>query len=333
MGSTSLIEETVISGNHNQMWTNWEPARINPRRDLVGFMRKMKDRGIYAGLSSWYRLDENKREHLVRCPDDYARIWIETLDFLVEHDLLDMAVWVDLCNEFPRPAWAIGPASDIFDIDLIGGSDSKDIAYFALAAPWSDRVVSRLNEYLTQPIKKIRQRYPQLKYTFSFAAMSPEQRNVLNLSEFDLLEPHIWAVEDKTLIEKTKFLEGLNGDYPFATLEHMKLWITQYQENKDLVRVSLCQLTSAWAALADKLQLPLITSECWATLIFEDLFHAGALGEWETIKDGAEVGIQLALEKGWQGIATSNFCEPHFEGIWNDIGWHKEMTSLINQAK
>ena len=54
-----------------------------------------------------------------------------------------------------------------------------------------------------------------------------------------------------------------------------------------------------------------------------------AVGEWDWFKQVAEVGVRLALEKGWQGICTSNFCQPHFEGRWKDVAWHRRLTDLI----
>jgi hypothetical protein len=40
----------------------------------------------------------------------------------------------------------------------------------------------------------------------------------------------------------------------------------------------------------------------------------------------------MAIDKGWQGIATRNFCEPHFEGMWRDLAWHREWTSRIRRG-
>ena len=31
-------------------------------------------------------------------------------------------------------------------------------------------------------------------------------------------------------------------------------------------------------------------------------------------------------------IATSNFCEPQFVGLWRDKAWHQRMTSIIKNA-
>jgi hypothetical protein len=64
-------------------------------------------------------------------------------------------------------------------------------------------------------------------------------------------------------------------------------------------------------------------------VLYEDISPNGEAGEWDWFKEVAEVGVEMAIEKGWQGICTSNFCQPHFEGMWRDVAWHRRMTDLI----
>jgi hypothetical protein len=297
-------------------------------------MRKMKERDLYAGLSSWYRFDEHQRELLVKSPADYARIWIETLDVLAEADLLDIVVWVDLCNEFLLPFWCIGPSAEILGTKIQSQWTTILSGFAALSGPWDPEIVPRINRYLTEPIVRIRERYPRLKYTFSFAgALAPEKIAMLDLSAFDLLEPHIWAVQEPELAAGSGFDQALMGPYPYAVFEHMQKWISQHEKNRDAIRQSLESLVGRWAAVARDRGLPLITSECWSTIVWEDLLHAGALGEWQPIKRDAELGVDLAIENGWSGIATSNFCEPHFEGMWRDIAWHRRMADRIRGGR
>ncbi len=51
--------------------------------------------------------------------------------------------------------------------------------------------------------------------------------------------------------------------------------------------------------------------------------------EWEWVKDVCAEGTRMAAERGWAGICTSNFCQPHFRGMWNDTAWHRDLTSRI----
>jgi len=70
-------------------------------------------------------------------------------------------------------------------------------------------------------------------------------------------------------------------------------------------------------------------TEAWGPINYDEVTPGGTGGEWDWVKDIAEHGVRMPSERGWQGICTSNFCQPHFEGMWADVGWHKRMTDLI----
>jgi hypothetical protein len=40
----------------------------------------------------------------------------------------------------------------------------------------------------------------------------------------------------------------------------------------------------------------------------------------------------MAIDKGWWGICTHNFAQPHFEGMWSDVAWHQEQTARIKRS-
>ena len=84
-----------------------------------------------------------------------------------------------------------------------------------------------------------------------------------------------------------------------------------------------------WAEWGRKNNLPLFTTEAWGPINYDDVTQDGTGGEWDWVKDIAEQGVRMASERGWKGICTSNFCQPHFEGMWADIAWHRRITNLI----
>ena len=56
--------------------------------------------------------------------------------------------------------------------------------------------------------------------------------------------------------------------------------------------------------------------------------------KWDWVKDLCEIGVETSAATGqWVAIATSNFCEPQFVGMWRDKEWHKRMTTIIKEAK
>jgi hypothetical protein len=51
------------------------------------------------------------------------------------------------------------------------------------------------------------------------------------------------------------------------------------------------------------------------------------------VKELCAVGVERAASTGqWLAMATSNFCEPQFVGMWRDVGWHQRLTRIIKSA-
>ena len=73
---------TILPQTPLFMWGNHAPVEVEPRAALVEFITKVRDRGMNVGLSTWFNDDSLHRAATVATPDDYARIWRETLDHL-----------------------------------------------------------------------------------------------------------------------------------------------------------------------------------------------------------------------------------------------------------
>jgi len=341
----SKEEFVMLPIDDHFMWGNHEEVSINPRKDVVEFMKKCKQRDISVGLSSWYNDDTDHRKFMVKSPADYSRIWNETLTLLDDAGLLDIVVWVDLCNEFPLPGWAAYAFADIFGKQEV--STDTWAAFTSMGGPWSDKTVRRFGEYFTESIEGVRKNFPRLKYTFSLITLGAEKiMNNVDTSAFDLLEPHIWTTDDSEWMKDSgmmKVNEGEPGEGLRAFVEQVR---ELYPESRKRCDKILDELTSKWASWSvapvqeistsaprsGERPLPLVTTEAWTTVLYEDVSPNGKDGEWEWFKDIAEIGVRYALEKGWQGICTSNFSEPHFEGMWRDVDWHRRMTKLIRDG-
>ena len=157
-----------------------------------------------------------------------------------------------------------------------------------------DHASALINEHLYE--------HQEIEFTFSSAA--PEDLHILQIRPLRLVGQ-----------------EAL----PAFVRQAMSL----YPESRERCRQILDHHTDLWADFARRNGLPLITTEAWTTVFYEDISPNGQSGEWEWFKDIAEIGVRLAIAKGWQGICTSNFCQPHFEGMWSDVAWHQRMTGLI----
>jgi hypothetical protein len=83
------------------------------------------------------------------------------------------------------------------------------------------------------------------------------------------------------------------------------------------------------ADFAHRSNKPLYTTEGWATTMYGAPQIYNDEAAWDWIKDACEEGVRLAIAKGWTGICTSGFSEPHFRVMWQDVSWHKKLTALI----
>lgn len=318
-----LVERfTVLPQTPLFFWGNHAPVEVEPRRSLIEFLTKVRDRGMKVGLSTWFNDDSLHRAATVVTPEDYGRIWLETLDFLAEAGLHDIIAWVDLCNEFPVGKWAKGAYPFIFD-----GADPDDILPVLL--PWSAASRRRVQSYYDEAIPMLRSAYPNLRYTFSIAgALTGLNVADIDTAHFDLAEVHIWLSDDPAfslisgqlslLLEFPGSLERHVNKAPGLYFNDRKRWLEVLESN-----------IRGWKDWADARALPIITSESWGPINYSDVGPLADDSEWDWVKDVCEEGVRMAAEQGWEGICTSNFCQPHFEGMWADTAWHQELTSRI----
>lgn len=323
-----LVEQfTILPQDSSFMWGNHKPVQVEPRPALIEFIGKAAERGIYVGLSSWYNRDTLGRVHMIQSPKDYARIWLETLDLLNEAGLHDRIIWVDICNEFPVSRWAPGPYADIFQSKRLGDLWMMRNMY----KRWDDSVKQRMKNYFDDAITPLREKYPDLKYTFSFAPLGSRQMQQTDVGAFDVAEVHIWVSDYmKWLLVTGQFLTHIGFPrYPRNVKIHARRMSNLYPKHRQEYIRMLEGRINFWAEWGRKNNLPLFTTEAWGPINYDDVTRDGTGGEWDWVKDIAEQGVRMASERGWKGICTSNFCQPHFEGMWADVGWHKRMTELI----
>ena len=322
-----LVERfTVLPQTPLFFWGNHEPVEVEPRRSLVEFLKKMKARGMKAGLSTWFNDDTLHRAHTIVTPQDYTRIWLETLDLLAAEGLHDIIAWVDLCNEFPLGKWAKGAYPAIFN-----GADPDNILPALL--PWSQAERSAIQSYFDEAIPPLRSAYPNLRYTFSFAGgFVGHNVTDIDTSNFDLAEVHIWLSDDP-VFSLTSGQLFLLLEFPGTLERHVNTAPGVYFGDRDRWLESLESKIRQWKEWADARELPLITSESWGPINYDDVDPPGTYEEWDWVKDVCAEGVLMAMDRGWEGICTSNFCQPHFEGMWADIAWNREQASRIRGVR
>jgi len=286
-----------------QDWGSPAINRVKVQPYFTDFIKRCREYEIKIGLSTWWREDEDKSYNFITSPEKLAEAWLSVLDLLKDQKLLDQIVYVDLSNEWPLSVWTP------FKPDISDWSTPESI------------------RWMRESIKILRSKYPQVPYTFSFTGEITEQTlSKGDLSMLDFLEPHIWMVSmnDQEFYKKVGYhYERFSYEgYDNLALKGEKL----YRENEAYWKAGLLKQIKLAAEWSRKLNMPLITTECWGVVDYKDW----PLLKWDWIKELCEYGATEAAKTGrWAGIGTSNFCGPQFEGMWRDKLWHANLTDKI----
>jgi len=307
------------------MWGNHAPVEVSPRRGLVEFLSRLADRKLRVGLSSWFVDDDSHRRVAIASATDLSRVWIETLAFLESEGFLGLVEWVDLCNEFPLPMWLPAVSRDIFGARLTG--------LRVMFSRWTPEQRTAAGRFACDAIGAVRARFPRLAYTLSLTSWNAQSVFRTDLSAFDLLEPHLW-------ISDAVAWNAITGHplmllLPFARQQaavYARLAEAAWRRDPDGWLRGLGESMDRWTAFARERGLPLYTTEGWASVMYDDVASAPGASEWGWFKEASEEAVRMAASRGWQGICTSNFAQPHFRGMWSDAAWHRRVNALVRGA-
>lgn len=292
-----------------QMWGSPDVNRIVLLPALFEFLGKCRERGIMVGLSTWYRKDDADTRMTITGPDVMAANWIKTLDLISQAGFIDSILYTDLCNEWPGEDWApfIKPRMTYGD--------------------W-DKPASL--EFMHKAIALLREKYPQMPLLFSCAEDRPEKYLEHDLSDFDLLDPHIWMVQQNDG-EFYKLAEYRYERFDAKGYTNLSLKAEDvYRARPEYWQKALVDAIDRHAAVSHQMKMPLITTECWGIVDYKDW----PLLKWDWVKDLCALGAQRAAWTGqWLAVATSNFCSPQFVGMWRDKAWHQQLTHTIKTAE
>ena len=294
---------------NTQLWGSPDVNRIVVLPALFDFLGKCRERGIMVGLSTWYRKDDADTRMTITGPEVMAANWIKTLDLIVEAGHIDSILYTDLCNEWPGDDWA-----PFVKPHLTYGDWNKPASL----------------DYMHKAIALVRAKYPQMPLLFSCAEDRPENYLEQDLSDFDLLDPHIWMVQQNDG-EFYKLAEYSYERFDAKGYTNLSLKAEDiYRARPEYWQKALLQTIDRHAAVSHTMKMPLITTECWGIVDYKDW----PLLKWDWVKDLCALGTQRAAWTGqWLVIATSNFCGPQFVGMWRDKGWHQELTHTIRTAE
>ena len=288
-----------------QVWGSQSVNRIRLYDDFRDFLKACRRHGVRVALSTWFRQDTEKTSMNIRTPDDHARIWIKTLDYIKEWGELDNILYVDFCNEWPLSAWAPFFTSQYGDQKVCSES----------SVAWMKAVIAEFKKH-----------YPTIPVTFSFCHSVRGTDD--DISFLDFVEQHTWMTTGSDFYQKVGYTFDRFSDvgYTNMALKGEELY-RQSKEHYDRCLVEEIHRVAEWAKKWGK---PVVSTECWSVVDYKDW----PLLNWDWIFDLNELGVRTATETGcYAGMATSNFCGPQFVGMWRRKDWHLKMTDVIHNGK
>ncbi len=294
---------------NTQCWGSPDVNRVRLLPALFEFIGKCKERGVMVGLSTWYRKDDADTRMTITGPEAMAQNWVKTLDLIRDAGLIDAILYTDLCNEWPGNDWApfVKP----------------QVSY----GEW-DQPVSLV--WMPRAVALVREQYPEMPLLFSVATGSMQSFFVHDLRYFDLLDPHIWMAQQNA----GEFYRECGYAYErFDAKGYTNLSLKAadaYRARPEYWQQGLVKGIDSFAEVSRKIGMPLITTECWGVVDYKDW----PLLTWDWVQELCVLGTQHAASTGrWLAIASSNFCEPQFAGMWRDKLWHQRVTAIIRSAE
>lgn len=294
-----------------QVWGSPDMNEVQVQPFLNQFLEKCRARDIKVGLSSWYRQDVDDTRMKITTPAKMAGCWLKTLQSIEADGLLDTIMFVDLCNEWPGNHWA---------------------PYFASQYPqvnWGQWYKDESLVWMKAALEIMRGEYPDMPFLFSFDNSEVEQYSETDTSFLDLYEHHIWMVQQNN----SEFYKAVGYTYERFNHNAYKSVVANaerlYKEKPAYWQQLLVDKIERMAKVAKQNKRLVVTTECWGIVDYKDW----PLLKWDWVKELCALGTLTAAKTGaWVGIATSNFCGPQFVGMWRDIQWHKELTSVIRSS-
>jgi len=286
------------------LWGNDYAMDFRPREALLEFLPKCKKYGIQVGLASWF-LPHGTGIDIINEEGGLQRAWMETLDFLNAHNLLDdNIIYVDLLNEYP----------DCNGYDWI----KKEMNLR------SDAIMKTkfYNDLANNMIASLKQKYPKLDYFTSFHTWSG--LDTLELTNYAALDFHVWFHHNSIIGGKIGAAAntGIDRDIRVDYANLMSCW----KENKmQLVGWIDGMITSIAKKAADN-GIVCGNTEGWGPIGWFD--HPDL--PWDWVKEAAEICVGLTKKHNeYKFICSSNFTHPQFKGIWEDVKWHRKITQII----
>lgn len=309
-------------------WGNDFTMSFRPREALLEFLPLCKKYGFRVALSTWFTNHNTGPRGIFTEEGGALRAWKETLQFLQQHRLLDdNIIYIDLLNEYPKYHgydWLkkeLNARGDVNQFRLNNPTafvpddlDMKVGGYNTLQQKFID-------DFAVDLVRKMKLVFPQYPYQMSVTYTTPLES--VDVSEYGTLDYHLWftAAAD---IPHWRSLGGIDQskDNRPAFAELIKFW----NEKKPEMSRWMDNAITSVAAKARKNNITAGNTEGWGPVGWLD--HPEL--NWNWVKEAADIAVELTKKhNNYKYICSSNFTHPQFKGIWEDVKWHRKITSRI----
>ncbi|MGI8637639.1 MAG: cellulase-like family protein [Segetibacter sp.] len=326
-----------ITKEFRSVKNGWEPAKwgsdytmnFRPREALLEFLPLCKKYHFRVALSSWFINHNTGPRGIFNEKGGALRAWTETLIFLQQHNLLDdNIIYIDLLNEYPKYHgfdWfkkEMNARGDVNQFKLNNPTAFvPDNLNMSAGAGYNGLQLEFIHNFGENLIKQLKDRFPAYPYQMSATYTTP--LDSIDISQFGTLDYHLWftAAAD---IPNWRTLAGIDQskDNRPAFKELLRFW---NEKKPEMTR----WMDNAITAVADKAKQFNITcgnTEGWGPVGWLD--HPDL--DWKWVKEAADIAVELAKKhSNYKYICSSNFTHPQFKGIWEDVQWHRQITSKI----
>jgi len=325
------------------MWGNPWTMYIEPRAALIEFLTKCGEHNVKVGLSTWFKPTDDRRNEQIEGLGEFVRVWRETLEFIEENGLMDTVAYLDVLNEYPAGHVFAWLHRTVGTMAFPSGPDGT----------LNTRQRDFLWAFLTEAIQQLRNGWPTLTISASFTFDGfARYWEGLDLGCLDFLDVHIWLnylpgfdqVSDYTrTIERhgqpNELFRIEPGSNPYAANARLIPQDYNYDRTWHAIREAWDERRAEWTAgfeqqidrvvtAARRYDLHTGQTEGWGLVNWLDHPLLG----WEVHRETAEVATAIAARRGYSFACSANFCHPHFLGFWDDLAWHRKVTSTIRSG-
>jgi hypothetical protein len=317
-------QEITIAGDSLRNWGPSDKDRKHvPVKELLDFMTIAKKKGLNVILSTWNMGSVEFPDASIKA--DYRNMekwwsaWDKVLDILSKNNLLDNVCYVDLDQEFPY----FSPFME--KIDSLGKTDTSKPCN---NLRWNTAQMAYVRSHMQQSLSHFQKKYPMLRFTFSLTDFWEEVR-ALKVPLFDVLELHIWMMQDERFTTRSGFNELIKDRGNHDYTDYMNRINSAMKSVRPMLLRKMTNNLAFAKSWSEEIAAPVTTTEAWGPWWHMDQKDL----DWKWLYDWCAQCMDLAGKYGFWGATPWNYSHPYWAD-WKNIEWYKKVNNgFLNSGK